>query len=213
MGFLTESLIPLVASTCFQCPLILLSATLPVSSQFPPKSCNSQPSTLDGMRKNWTSSTASHTAGNMQLTTQYSGWNEKELGFFSSIPHSWESQTCTHVLWPSPAGKTTNQEGLFWHWAVPLWRIYDLGKVKPFLPPHLSSGVFSFLPWYAGDLDLYRGFLIRGLSTAVSSRGSWTATERGWSGFMVTAGSTARTEVRVPVVQGTGKRAFSQAPR
>lgn len=151
----------------------------------------------------------------MQLTTQYSGWNEKELGFFSSIPHSWESRTCTHVLWPSPAGKTTNQEGLFWHWAVPLWRIYDLGKVKPFLPSPFVQWSLFFPPmvcWKPRPPQRFSYPWIDCLQQCPLGAPKLQL-KRGWSGFMVTAGSTARTEVRVPIVRGAGKWVFSQAPR
>lgn len=52
-----------------------------------------------------------------ELTTQYSGWGQR------NGPH-WQRPTqlvkpSTHMFSCSPAGEITGQEGLSWHWALP----------------------------------------------------------------------------------------------
>ena len=47
----------------------------------------------------------------MQLITQYSGWDERKMGLFGNIPHSWGSWMLTYISSLCPAEEITGSEG------------------------------------------------------------------------------------------------------
>lgn len=81
----------------------------------------------------------SHCPSVMQFSTQYSGWGEKEVGLFGSIPHPGEARY-SHTL-TILHGRNHGPRSLCWHWAVIPWRKGDANKVKLLL---LSSGMHAF---------------------------------------------------------------------
>lgn len=76
----------LIRHTSLRCPLRAPSATLPDAS--------------------WPQSSS---------TVQYSVWDEREVGAFSSIPHSWQSQVLTHTL-TFPRGRNHCRKDLCTLW-------------------------------------------------------------------------------------------------
>ena len=65
--------------------------------------------------------------------TQYSGWVEKEVGLFNSVPHSWGSWGAHSCILTFPHMRNMGQEGLFWHKALLFCGRGVAGKVKLFL--------------------------------------------------------------------------------
>jgi len=91
-----------------------------------------------------------------------------------------------------PHGKNHGQRGFSWYWAVLLWAISDMGKVKLFLLHCLVHPdiLFYFAPvicwnFSAGLLDFHKGSLIREwFCKTVFSRSAHTMARRHWNKFV-----------------------------
>lgn len=126
----------------------------------------------------------------MKLTTQYSGWNERELSLFSIILHSGEARysfICSHF----PLLEKSQAEKGFWTQAVPPWsgeRVVDKCKVKLFLLlplMHPISDLFSpVVSWNISTGLPQRLTCLGEISKSVFSRVFWIVAERGSSQFM-----------------------------
>lgn len=90
-------------------------------------------------------------------SSQYSGWDKKEVSRVGSILHSWGNRVLTLMLsLTNPGGDIAGWEGVSRHWATPPWRRGDAGKVKllplpPSMCPNLryfcSNSVLVLLRW------------------------------------------------------------------
>lgn len=111
---------------------------------------------------------SSHTSV-MQLATQYSGRDEREMSLFGRIPHSWGSCGLTHMLSLTPCGGNRQPR-----WSLLALSSATLGegwyRLSQTVPPALSKIYnsyifFSFIPvvywnFSPGNLEFHKSSLI-----------------------------------------------------
>lgn len=150
----------------------------------------------------------------MQPMTQYPRCGKREMGLFGRILQSEGIQTLIHMLSLSPTGEIKSPARISWHQTVLPWGKGNVGKVKHFLSPSLIHPVSLFLSpclfsWTLGFVQKFHLWVIIEDSVLQGLPG------HGWEGqesVPGALGSTAKTEVCVPITWCTGGWESSQVP-
>lgn len=134
-------------------------------------------------------------------------WDKRERGLVGSIPHSRGSCVLTHLFLLFPKRKITGWKGISWHCAALLLGRGNASKIRlfPSLSPMHSVSDF-FAPLYAGiyPLDSWTStkalFFVGDCLSQCSLGAPRLSLGGAGASSWATLGSTARTEVCMPII-------------